>query len=247
MLTELVVCTKKLFGCQARGLKCVPSGYLWQSNTSSCGHFQQLSTSRMSDSSINFTENLKHDYESYLVLNVWNRTLLAFWKLSQNHMHLPQNHMQITCITINVLWRSFSVMLFVILKSSWAYRYGFKWGRDGVMFMCAHLYDVALCVNTVRNVALGIWLVGHRCFMEISEFRSFACGDYDNSHQWRSKGWGQGALGGTFWGRHFVDQKLIFERNLKVVTLLCYIRIIFKALEVIVLLSFVFRSPRLEG
>jgi len=29
------------------------------------------------------------------------------------------------------------------------------------MFMCAHVYDVALCGNTVRNVAVGFWLVGH--------------------------------------------------------------------------------------
>ena len=36
-------------------------------------------------------------------------------------------------------------------------------GRDGVTFMCAHVYNVALCCNTVRNVALGIWLVGHPC------------------------------------------------------------------------------------
>jgi len=35
-----------------------------------------------------------------------------------------------------------------------------EWGRDGVMFMCAHVYDVALCGSTVRNVALGLWLVG---------------------------------------------------------------------------------------
>jgi len=27
-------------------------------------------------------------------------------------------------------------------------------GKDGVMFTCAHVYDVALCGNTVRNVAL---------------------------------------------------------------------------------------------
>jgi len=29
--------------------------------------------------------------------------------------------------------------------------------------MCAHVCDVALCGNTVRNVALGLWLVGHPC------------------------------------------------------------------------------------
>ena len=38
-----------------------------------------------------------------------------------------------------------------------------EWGRDGVMFICAHAYDVAFCANTVRNVALGLWLVGHPC------------------------------------------------------------------------------------
>jgi len=32
------------------------------------------------------------------------------------------------------------------------------------MFMCAHVCDVALCVSAVRNVALGLWLVGHPCF-----------------------------------------------------------------------------------
>jgi len=31
------------------------------------------------------------------------------------------------------------------------------------MFMCAHVYGVALCGNTVKNVALGLWLVGHFC------------------------------------------------------------------------------------
>jgi len=36
----------------------------------------------------------------------------------------------------------------------------------------------------------------------------------NNSVQWR----GKGAEGGTFWGRHFFDWKLIFERILKVVT-----------------------------
>jgi len=35
--------------------------------------------------------------------------------------------------------------------------------RDEVMFMCALVYDVALCGNTVRNVALGLWLVGYPC------------------------------------------------------------------------------------
>jgi len=40
-------------------------------------------------------------------------------------------------------------------------RYVCEWGRDGVMFMCAHLHDVAFCVNTVRNLALGLWLAGH--------------------------------------------------------------------------------------
>jgi len=29
------------------------------------------------------------------------------------------------------------------------------------MFRYAHVYDVALCDNTVRNVALGLWLVGY--------------------------------------------------------------------------------------
>jgi len=29
------------------------------------------------------------------------------------------------------------------------------------MFMCAYVYDVALCGNTVKNMARGHWLVGH--------------------------------------------------------------------------------------
>ena len=52
-------------------------------NRSSCGHFQQLSTSLMSPSSRSFAEILEDAYASYLVLNAWNRTLLAFWNLSQ--------------------------------------------------------------------------------------------------------------------------------------------------------------------
>ena len=28
--------------------------------------------------------------------------------------------------------------------------------RDGVMFMCAHVYDVALFSNIVKNVALSL-------------------------------------------------------------------------------------------
>jgi len=41
----------------------------------------------------------------------------------------------------------------------------FVWVRKrGVMFMCVNVYDVALCRNTVRNVALGLWLVGHCWF-----------------------------------------------------------------------------------
>ena len=33
-------------------------------------------------------------------------------------------------------------------------------GIAGLMFICTHVYDVALCGNTVRNVALGPRLVG---------------------------------------------------------------------------------------
>jgi len=35
-----------------------------------------------------------------------------------------------------------------------------------VIFMCPHMYDVALCANTVRNLALGLELVGHPCFIK---------------------------------------------------------------------------------
>jgi len=40
-------------------------------------------------------------------------------------------------------------------------------GRDGVMFMRAHVYDMTLCGNIVRNVALGLGLVGHFCYRAI--------------------------------------------------------------------------------
>jgi len=39
-----------------------------------------------------------------------------------------------------------------------------------MMFMCAHVYDVALCSNTVRNVALGLWLVGHSWFRGFEQY-----------------------------------------------------------------------------
>jgi len=39
----------------------------------------------MSPSSRSFAEILKDAYVSYLVLNAWNRTLLAFWNLFQNY------------------------------------------------------------------------------------------------------------------------------------------------------------------
>jgi len=42
--------------------------------------------------------------------------------------------------------------------------------RDGVMLICARVYDVALCGNTMRNVALGLWLVGHPCPMGYATF-----------------------------------------------------------------------------
>jgi len=40
-------------------------------------------------------------------------------------------------------------------------RYMCERGKDGVMSMCTHVYDVALCSNAVKNVVLGLWLVGH--------------------------------------------------------------------------------------
>jgi len=44
------------------------------------------------------------------------------------------------------------------------------------MFMCVHVYDVALCGNTVRNVALGLWLVGHPCYIQCStKLKIFQC------------------------------------------------------------------------
>jgi len=46
-------------------------------------------------------------------------------------------------------------------KSSWPKVCVCEWGRDGVMFMCAQVYNAALCSSTVRNAALGLWLVGH--------------------------------------------------------------------------------------
>jgi len=38
-------------------------------------------------------------------------------------------------------------------------RYVLELGRDGVMFVCIHVYDVALCGNTIRNMAVvSDWL-----------------------------------------------------------------------------------------
>jgi len=39
--------------------------------------------------------------------------------------------------------------------------------------MCAHVDNVALCCNTVRNVALGLWLVGHPCIALYSAQQTF--------------------------------------------------------------------------
>jgi len=33
-----------------------------------------------------------------------------------------------------------------------------------------HVYDMALCGSTVRNVALGLWLVGHPCDSKTHNF-----------------------------------------------------------------------------
>ena len=48
-------------------------------------------------------------------------------------------------------------------------RYVSECGRDGVMFMCTRVYDVAACRNTVRNLALGVWLVSHPWSMAFSD------------------------------------------------------------------------------
>jgi len=37
------------------------------------------------------------------------------------------------------------------------------------MFMCVFVYDVAHFGNTVRNVTIGLWLVGHPCNRSRSE------------------------------------------------------------------------------
>ena len=39
--------------------------------------------------------------------------------------------------------------------------------RGGVIFLYALVYDMALCCNTIRNVALHLKLVGHPCLREI--------------------------------------------------------------------------------
>jgi len=40
-------------------------------------------------------------------------------------------------------------------------------------WMCAHVYDAALCGSTVRIVALGLWLVGHTCPRKYVENKTF--------------------------------------------------------------------------
>ena len=42
--------------------------------------------------------------------------------------------------------------------------------RGGVIFLYALVYDMALCCNTVRNVALRLKLVGHPCTIQTLVF-----------------------------------------------------------------------------
>jgi len=58
-------------------------------------------------------------------------------------------------------------------------RYVFAWGRDGVMFMCTHVYDVTLCGNTIRNVAVGLRLVGHPWHKGLKRY-ILSCLEIDN-------------------------------------------------------------------
>ena len=53
-------------------------------------------------------------------------------------------------------------------------------GKDGVMSMCTHVYDVALCSNAVKNVVLGLWLVGHLTWntQMAAEMSEYKCGAY---------------------------------------------------------------------
>ena len=48
-------------------------------------------------------------------------------------------------------------------------RFVCEWGTDGMIFMCDNVYDVALWGNTVRNVALGLWLVGQPCSKQLEQ------------------------------------------------------------------------------
>ena len=38
-------------------------------------------------------------------------------------------------------------------------------GRDGVMLMCAHVYDLTLCGNTANNVAFGLFVLSTAQFI----------------------------------------------------------------------------------
>ena len=53
-----------------------------------------------------------------------------------------------------------------------------------MMSMCAHVYDVALCGVAVRNVSLGLRLLGHPCptvfyFMDVPAYPLDAIDRFD--------------------------------------------------------------------
>ena len=74
-LTKVVDGTKRLFRCQEHGLKDVTNGHfhLWHSNTSSCSHNQQLSTS----SSIYIFNRQKFSFKQSTYFNVYSFYFIA--------------------------------------------------------------------------------------------------------------------------------------------------------------------------
>ena len=95
------------------------------------------------------------------------------------YVYFQKSHW-ITCITINALQSSVIVMLAWDICNKFSWAKVCVWVRKRwVMFMCPHVYDVALCGNTIRNEVLGLWLVDLRCERSCSILASNVRFDYN--------------------------------------------------------------------
>jgi len=167
------------FGCSKRAFMRIEKSkctylQLWSALSSSCevrwsyqDHEDAVATDTVFVMHSNYALNwdlLVRTLTCYIA-GVANPRLASRMRLLPGFMRLLRNYQtshRITCITINCLQSSVIVMLVcdIYNKSSWA-KVWVRVRKRWVMFMCVHVYDVVLCGNTVRNVALGLWLVGH--------------------------------------------------------------------------------------